>query len=339
MFLLKKLVPGGFWEGKLIKRILVSVFLSVFFASLAFAINSPEEKAFNEVKKLIQKGKIENGEKSARAFINRFPESDYVSEIKFFLAESETSFTQALKKYETIIKNHPRSRFARLSQVRIAEYYFTRGNFRQARLEWGKYFKNFPDGEDVENAFLSIGTCYYQEKGYNQAVDYFKEFIRLYPESVLIPQARFNLALAYLNGGKIDQAKVELEKLLEKYPDWENKVEVYRRLSGIYLAGGETKKSKEILAKLEKSSPVSKDAAGYSYAVQVGAFSDKKRADKLAGQLKKKEYKVYLVSVKKSGTIFYRVRVGKFQSKDEAGKMAERIEIDENLPAVVVTKN
>ncbi len=315
------------------------VFLIVFSATAVFATISSEEKSFQSIKKVIDEGKIETGAEAAKTFIKQFPESDYLPEIKFFLAESESSFYQALKKYEAVVKLYPQSKFARLSQVRIAEHYFILGNFRQARAAWNKYVKLFPEGEDVERAFLSVGTCYYEEKRYNKAVEYFKEFIsNIDPRNLLLPQARFNLASAYLNRGKTDEAETELEGLLKDYPDWENKAAVYQKLSDVYLEKGENKKGEEILVKLNEEFPLALDVKGGSYSIQVGAFSEKGRAEKLARRLKKKGYDAYIVSAAKKGVTFYRVRIGRFRSEAEAGEMAGKIEAKENLPGIVISE-
>ena len=327
----------------------LTICLIVFSAATALATISSEEKSFQNIKKVINEGKRETGAEAAKIFIRQFPESDYLPEIKFSLAESESSFYKALKKYEAIVKLYPRSRYARLSQVRIAEHYFTLGNFRQARVSWDRYLKLFPEGEDAERAFLSIGTCYCEEKRYNKAVEYFKEFIsNIDPRNPLLPRARFNLASAYLNRGKIDEAKTELEGLLKDYPDWENKADVYRKFSDVYLEKGENKKSEEILAKLNKEFPLAVDVKGEksvfplekgkegSYSVQVGAFSEKGRAEKLAFRLKKKGYDTCIVSAVKKGAVFYRVRIGRFRNEAEAGEMAGKIEAREGLPGMVV---
>ena len=323
-------------------------FLLLFLATTAFAITSKEEKAWQDVKKLFEKGKRETGAEAAKTFIRQFPESDYLPEIKFSLAESESSFYKALKKYEAIVKLHPRSRYARLSQVRIAEHYFTLGNFRQARIGWRKYLRLFPGGEEADAASLSIGSCYYQEKRFDKAIDCLRDFIDSYPESSYFPRARFNLASAYLNRGKIDEAKTELEGLLKDYPNWENKAAVYRKLSDVYLEKGENKKGEEILAKLNKEFPLSVDVKGEKsvfplekgkegfYSVQVGAFTEKGRAEKLALRLKKKGYDTCIVSAAKKGAVFYRVRIGRFRNEAEAGEMAGKIEAKENLPGMVV---
>ncbi|MEA3368977.1 MAG: SPOR domain-containing protein [Candidatus Ratteibacteria bacterium] len=314
------------------------VFLIVFSATAVFAAVSSEEKSFQNIKKVIDEGKIETAAEAAKTFIRRFPESGYLPEIKFFLAESESSFYKALKKYEAIVKLYPRSRYACLSQVRIAEHYFTLGNFRQARISWRKYLKLFPGGEEADIASLSIGSCYYQEKRFNKAIGCLKGFLDSYPESFYLPRARFNLASAYLNRGKIDEAGTELEGLLKDYPDWENKAAVYRKLSDVYLEKGENKKSREIMAKLKVEFPRALDIKGGSYSIQVGAFSEKGRAEKLARRLEKKGYDAYLTSAVKKGVTFYRVRIGRFGSEAEAGEMAGKIEAKENLPGIVISK-
>jgi len=335
----------------LIKRIFLLLFLVFLFNLSLWASIPAEDDSYRNFKNLVKENKIETGRKSAQSFINQYPDSNYLPEVKFFLAESESDSYRALKQYERIIKDYPQSGFACLSQGRIARHYFTFGNFRQAKLAWQKYLKLFPQGEEAETAFLSIGSCDYEEKRFNKAIDSFEEFISLYPRSRLIPQARFNLASAYLNRGKIDQAEKELESLLKDYPRWENKAGIYQSLSEVYLEKGERDKSKKILDRLKEEFPQSLDLEkkkgkdifspenyqGKTYAVQVGAFSTKKRAERLVARLRRKGYQVYLVSAEKDGVTFYRVRIGDFPDEEAAGVMVEKIETQENLPGMVVS--
>ncbi len=74
-------------------------------------------------------------------------------------------------------------------------------------------------------------------------------------------------------------------------------------------------------------------AAGF--AVQVGAFSEKSAAKKLADSLRARGYAVYLAPTE-ANPISWRVRVGPVATRPEAEKTARRLEAAEKLPTWVL---
>ena len=73
-------------------------------------------------------------------------------------------------------------------------------------------------------------------------------------------------------------------------------------------------------------------------AVQVGAFSESRAAEKLAADLRAKGYPVYLSPGAGSGDARWRVRVGPLASKEEAGRTAARLKVEEKLPTWVLSE-
>ncbi len=73
-------------------------------------------------------------------------------------------------------------------------------------------------------------------------------------------------------------------------------------------------------------------------AVQVGAFSESRAAEKLAAGLRAKGYPVYLSPGADSGDARWRVRVGPLASREEAGRTASRLKANEKLPTWVLSE-
>ncbi len=75
----------------------------------------------------------------------------------------------------------------------------------------------------------------------------------------------------------------------------------------------------------------------FCYAIQVGAFSNKKSAEKMKRLAENKGYKTVIKSTKINGKIFYRVFVGKYTSKNKAKKYISKVSKDlgVNKPFVV----
>lgn len=73
-----------------------------------------------------------------------------------------------------------------------------------------------------------------------------------------------------------------------------------------------------------------------SVAIQVGAFSERAGADRLADQLRGKGFPVVIVPGDGASALRWRVRVGPLGSREEAETTAVRLKRDEKLPTWIV---
>ncbi len=83
-----------------------------------------------------------------------------------------------------------------------------------------------------------------------------------------------------------------------------------------------------------KAAPTSTQVAA-GFAVQVGAFSEKRSAQALADSLRENGYRVYL-SPTEGDRSSWRVRVGPLETRPEAEAAARRLEAKEKLPTWVL---
>jgi len=86
-----------------------------------------------------------------------------------------------------------------------------------------------------------------------------------------------------------------------------------------------------------KASP--RKATKERFAVQVGAFSDHGSAERLAEDLRKKGFDVYVSAGAKVGQARWRVRVGPFPNRKKAERAAGRLKKNEKLPTWVLDEN
>lgn len=89
-------------------------------------------------------------------------------------------------------------------------------------------------------------------------------------------------------------------------------------------------KQKPIKEKVSKPSPT----AG-PFTIQLGAFKDKKSADKLDEQLRNKGYDSFVLAVRND---LYRVRVGSYANKQEAQVVVARMKKTDQLNPFVTTE-
>lgn len=185
----------------------------------------------------------------------------------------------------------------------LGEAYIGSGSLVDARETFRDIYKKFPDSVYAEKAVLKIADSYYLESNYLQAKKVYLYFLKNYPAT------KFS-SYAYLNLAYCD----------EKLGDWDSKKKDMRILKDKYSSSIEASKLEEL------------ERRGYSFVIQVGAFLDKKNAQELFRQLKKKGFDSYVVEDKENGSRFYKVRVGKFDGRSDAEVKREAL-LDKGFPA------
>ena len=74
--------------------------------------------------------------------------------------------------------------------------------------------------------------------------------------------------------------------------------------------------------------------AGSAWAVQLGAFSNKSKAEQLVTELRKRQFAAFVLEYRASGKVLYRVRVGPEQDRARAEAIAARLEKEGFQPVV-----
>lgn len=80
-------------------------------------------------------------------------------------------------------------------------------------------------------------------------------------------------------------------------------------------------------SKAPPAAPASKSTAT-AWAVQLGAFSNRSKAEQLVAQLKERRYAAFVLEYRASGQVLYRVRVGPEQERARAEEIAARLAKD-----------
>ena len=85
-------------------------------------------------------------------------------------------------------------------------------------------------------------------------------------------------------------------------------------------------------AKPEPSGPAV--VSGSAWAVQLGAFSNKAKAEQLVAELRKRQFAAFVLEYRASGKVLYRVRVGPEQDRARAEATAARLAKEGFQPVV-----
>jgi DedD protein len=75
-------------------------------------------------------------------------------------------------------------------------------------------------------------------------------------------------------------------------------------------------------------------ASATAWAVQIGAFSNRAKAEQQVAELKKRRYAAFMLEYRASGQVLYRVRVGPEQDRARAEEIAARLTKDGFQPVV-----
>ncbi|PIP16403.1 MAG: hypothetical protein COX46_02430 [bacterium (Candidatus Ratteibacteria) CG23_combo_of_CG06-09_8_20_14_all_48_7] len=145
---------------------------------------------------------------------------------------------------------------------------------------------------EKERSLLTLAQLKNAEGSFSESEKFFRQFISEFPKSPHQPAGLFGLS----------------EVLFQKKSTTEG-VEILRRLRRNYPLSSEAEKSIEVLNR--ELGP---------FAVQVGAFSEMARAEKVRDDLIAKGYDAYIVRSAETSLI-YRVRFGNFKD----GKKAESV--------------
>ena len=210
-------------------------------------------------------------------------------------------YVQAQKLAEDVLANQP--------QNQEAQYYVGLSQLRQAKyneaLESFNKIKNEKLGAQLrERVYLGLFDAYYLLEGYQEADATLRELLkegakprprRDKPEAMSL--VYFKLAKVNMKLARWSQATDYLEKIVRSFP---NSLEVPA--------------AKQLLE--EK----------HYFAVQVGAFMERRLAEALVDELKQKEEYAYIIeSVDSQNRKFYRVRVGQLAMLKEAQALKNRL--------------
>lgn len=298
---------------------------------------------------LYKEGKYKEAREEFKNFLARYPNSTLAPEVHFKMAESIEDFWEATREYRNLTLKYPDSPFAPQAQFRIGQYYYLKGNYEQSLKDYQKLLEVYPQSSYAPASQYWIGSMLLSQKRYDEARKEFEKVLKNYPQSNYLDWVEVGMGDSYLKEGNYSLALTEYQKVIEDYPKSEILNLAYFNLGECYEKQGKEKEALEVYQKLTIECPDSLEAIEAQkkistlqkkflpvegrYSVQVGAFSEKTRADRLAQGLKDKGYDTYIMTITIEGGQFHRVRVGRLATEAEAQELARRLKEEEDLPA------
>lgn len=199
-----------------------------------------------------------------------------------------------------------------------AQCRFVLKGFQRARDDFQQLAAGWPKHPRAQAALLGQAECDSVLKAYDRAEPVFKALAK--PGAPFAAQALWGWA-----GMKVRQG------------DTASARQLYTRLKSEYPASFEAGSVDERLAALPTTAPIaSPTPVAQHYAVQVGAFSHKTSADKLAAHLRQRRYPAQVQVRRLDGRTLYLVKVGPYKLRSLAQKQALRLEAKEKLPQRII---
>jgi outer membrane protein assembly factor BamD len=190
------------------------------------------------------------------------------------------NYIEATKFFETVRTKFPFSKYAALSELRLADAKFDQDRFVEAADAYGQFLKLHPTHEEADYASFRVGLSHWRdgpsdfklfppsyEKDLAQVRDAaksFEEFLKAYPQSKyraeaesLLAQARHRLAdhewyVAdfYAKRGHWAGAAARLEALVRDYPGSSRDAEALLALASAYVKLDERYRAQQALQQL-----------------------------------------------------------------------------------------
>jgi outer membrane protein assembly factor BamD len=208
-------------------------------------LDEPDRTLFDRAMRDLNKNKFTVGRLALQTLINTYPDSEYLPQAKYAMAESffkessSSSLGQAENEFKDYITFFPTSPLADDAQLKIAMTHIRRiekhdrdnTQARLAEIELKSMIETYPDSDLLEEAkrdlrlvqevladgVYSVASFYMLHRNYSAAVSRYKEVMTKYPDYSKMPDALFDLAEALRHAGN-EEAAVYYARIIMDHP-------------------------------------------------------------------------------------------------------------------------
>jgi outer membrane protein assembly factor BamD len=212
----------------------------------ASTIDEPDRTLFDRAMRDINKNRFTVGRLSLQTLINTYPDSEYLPQAKYAMAESffkensSSSLSQAENEFKDYITFFPTSPLADDAQLKIAMTHIRRmekhdrdsTQARLAEIELKSMIDTYPDSDLLDEAkqdlraiqevlaegVYGVGNFYMLHRNYSAAVSRYKEVMTKYPDYSKMPSALFSVAEALRNAGNEKEAVIYYARVITEHP-------------------------------------------------------------------------------------------------------------------------
>ena len=216
--------------------------------------------------KLLEEGKVDGVRESLIELESKYPNNPGVLYLRAMLTENGN---KSIEHYKDLIQRFPDTNYTPKAAMKISEYFYARGLYTQATKILKKIPINYPRYDNIQRA-TDLMVSSFNAIGEADSAKYYALLIKsMFPK---VNTAEYDLSIG---NNKMDN-----------------------------------------IISLNKS-----EIIDGPYVLQVGAFIDNDNAKRLKLQISQLGHKVIINEVKSRGKTLFAVRVGRFKSKSKADKI------------------
>ena len=220
-----------------------------------------------------------------------------VSLVEIEKAVLKEDYQQVQELANGLIANPPDQETVHLAHYYLGLSYLRLGAYQKARDVFEPLTLQRQDPQLRDKAYLGLFDSYYLAEQYQQALEVGHQFLKVSPRSEFLSLIYYKLGRANLKLAQWEKAREYLKKVTLEFPN-----------------SAEWHAARQLLEEKRY------------FAVQLGAFLDRQRAEQLTTELKEKgEYAYIVETVDAKNTKFYRVRVGQLAILDEARLLKSKL--------------
>jgi outer membrane protein assembly factor BamD len=209
-------------------------------------LDEPDRVLYERAIRDLNKNKFTVGRLTLQTLINTYPDSDFLQQAKYAMAESffrensSTSLSQAENEFKDYITFFPISALADDAQLKVAMTHVRRiqksdrdnTQARLAEVELKAMIEMYPDSdllaeakrdlravqEVLADGVYGTGNFYMLRRNYAAAMSRYKEVMTKYPDYSKTPSALFGLAEALRNAGNEPEASIYYARIIVEHP-------------------------------------------------------------------------------------------------------------------------
>ncbi len=171
------------------------------------------------------------------------------------------------------------------------------GQYLSARQAIEKILKTKPSKEMSDKALLALIDTYYMEGNYKRSLSLAKDLLDKSSGSEFLSAIYLKVARSHMKLAHWKKGREYLQKIIDRFPNSPERYYVDQLLQ-----------------------------ENQFFAVQVGSYRDRSKAEETVKGLQQKGEYVYIVeTTSRDGKKFYRVRVGQFQQFNDAQKLETKL--------------
>ncbi len=216
-------------------------------------------------------------------------------------------------------------------------------DFEKAKQIASKMLQKETFEGDRQEVQYYLGICELYLGAHEKAADNFEKVIQITKNKNLSDRAWIGVISVHYLSGKYEQSLKEARALLKSRPDSDFLSLIYLKIARANLKLSHWDDARRNLYKISEEFPNSLEAhiakqlleEKTYFTVQIGAFLDQERAQRLVSELQSKGQYGYIVeTIDKDGKKFYRVRVGEMNSLNHAKQVRDKL-AEYGYPAVI----